>query len=70
MGKGYDTWCPVGPVLMSPSVIGDPQKLKITTTVNGVLKQSSNTSEMVQSIVSPFSFSLRYQDTDFLYWIT
>lgn len=52
MGKGYDTWCPVGPVLMSPSVIGDPQKLKITTTVNGVLKQSSNTSEMVQSIVS------------------
>jgi 2-keto-4-pentenoate hydratase/2-oxohepta-3-ene-1,7-dioic acid hydratase in catechol pathway len=42
--KGFDTFCPVS----SKVVTGvDPTALALTTTVNGVVRQSSNTSELV-----------------------
>lgn len=47
----FKAWCPLGPVLVHPSLISDPQKLAIKTTVNGQVKQQSNTANMVLSVV-------------------
>jgi 2-keto-4-pentenoate hydratase/2-oxohepta-3-ene-1,7-dioic acid hydratase in catechol pathway len=43
-GKSFDTFCCLGPAVV-PSL--DPSDLAITTRVNGAVKQSSRTSEMV-----------------------
>ncbi|GAA5841484.1 hypothetical protein JCM9279_000668 [Rhodotorula babjevae] len=51
MGKSYDTWCPLGPCLVSPSSLGaDPHKLTITTHVNGKLAQKGTTADLVIKI--------------------
>lgn len=55
VGKSFDSWCPLGPVLVSPKALGDVQKLEIRTTVNGQVKQLINTSEMVYSIAELIS---------------
>jgi len=49
-GKGFDTFCPLGPVLSSTSVIPDPNALKISTILNGNTMQSSNTNDMIFSV--------------------
>ena len=41
IGKGFDDWAPFGPGLVSPTVIPDPQKLKISTRLNGETVQVS-----------------------------
>jgi 2-keto-4-pentenoate hydratase/2-oxohepta-3-ene-1,7-dioic acid hydratase in catechol pathway len=45
--KTFEGSCPLGPWIVPASNIGDPQKLKLRLSVNGVLKQDSNTSEMI-----------------------
>ena len=49
-GKSFDTFGPIGPVLVRPENIGDPQNLEISCTVNGKLVQQSNTKHMIFSI--------------------
>ena len=49
-GKSFDTFGPIGPVVVSHNDIGNPQTLSVTCKINGVLKQSGNTSEMIFSI--------------------
>ena len=51
-GKGFDTFCPIGPTLIPAREIADPQNLKLITTVNGAVMQDSNTKEMIFSIAS------------------
>ena len=46
-GKSADTFAPLGPYIVTPEEIGDPQNLKIWLTVNGQFMQESNTSAMV-----------------------
>ena len=45
--KSFDGSCPIGPWIVPASDIGDPQKLGLKLWVNGVLKQDSNTSDMI-----------------------
>jgi 2-keto-4-pentenoate hydratase/2-oxohepta-3-ene-1,7-dioic acid hydratase in catechol pathway len=47
MGKSFDTHCPMGPVIVTADEIGDPHSLDIRTWVNGELRQSSNTRELI-----------------------
>lgn len=47
MGKSFDTHCPLGPVIVTGDEIGDPHALDIRTWVNGELRQSSNTRELI-----------------------
>ena len=49
-GKSFDTFGPIGPVIVSHNDIGDPQNLGISCRVNGVTKQSANTGDMIFSI--------------------
>merc|ERR1712217_371785 len=46
-GKAFDTFKPLGPVLVSAQSIPDPQRLQLTTRVNGEVQQNENTSDMI-----------------------
>lgn len=46
-GKSFDTFCPLGPWLVTPDELPDPGNLKISTTINGELMQSSSTANMI-----------------------
>ncbi len=45
--KGQDTYCPMGPWIVTADEIADPHALDISLTVNGVTKQNSNTRHMI-----------------------
>ncbi len=49
-GKGLDTFCPVGPWVITSDEIKDPDNLEITLTVNGEVRQSANTKLMIHSV--------------------
>ena len=63
-GKGFDTFCPLGPSLLTPDELGDPQNLHIQTRLNGEIMQDSNTSHMIHSVASLIAFLS--QDTTLL----
>jgi len=46
-GKSFDTFAPLGPVLVTALSIPDPQVLRVQTRVNGSPRQDSNTSDMI-----------------------
>ena len=58
-GKSFDTFCPVGPVVVPADQIGDPQKLSIRSRLNGTVVQDSNTEHMIFSIPTMISFLSR-----------
>jgi len=47
--KGEDTFCPTGPGVTPSWFVADPQDLRITLSVNGVVKQDSSTADMMNS---------------------
>jgi 2-keto-4-pentenoate hydratase/2-oxohepta-3-ene-1,7-dioic acid hydratase in catechol pathway len=48
--KSLDTFCPIGPFLIPADQLDDPHKLDIQLSVNGKIRQKSNTSKMVFKI--------------------
>jgi 2-keto-4-pentenoate hydratase/2-oxohepta-3-ene-1,7-dioic acid hydratase in catechol pathway len=46
-GKSLDTFCPMGPVLVTADEIPDPQALSVAMRINGESRQSSHTSKMI-----------------------
>lgn len=46
-GKSLDTFCPLGPYIVTKDEIADPHNLNIRTIVNGETMQSSNTRELL-----------------------
>ncbi len=49
VGKTLDNFGPIGPYFVSADVVGDASNLKIETYVNGEVRQSSNTGDMIFS---------------------
>ncbi len=45
--KGIDTFCPIGPWIVTADEIDDPQALGMELRVNGEVRQSGNTSDML-----------------------
>ncbi|KAF5296663.1 hypothetical protein FQR65_LT10203 [Abscondita terminalis] len=50
LGKSMDTFCPLGPAVVTYDQIGDVNNLNLKASVNGVLKQNGNTSELIFNI--------------------
>ncbi|XP_028158656.1 fumarylacetoacetate hydrolase domain-containing protein 2 isoform X1 [Ostrinia furnacalis] len=50
LGKSMDTFCPIGPWIVTADEIKDPQCLDIKCTLNGVVKQNSNTCQLIHKI--------------------
>jgi 2-keto-4-pentenoate hydratase/2-oxohepta-3-ene-1,7-dioic acid hydratase in catechol pathway len=51
--KGFDTFCPVGPRVVAGL---DPSNLRITTRVNGVVKQDSTTADLIFDVPTLVAF--------------
>jgi 2-keto-4-pentenoate hydratase/2-oxohepta-3-ene-1,7-dioic acid hydratase in catechol pathway len=51
-GKSLDTFCPVGPKLVSADDVPDPQHLSIRALVNGRVLQDSSTAQMVFGVAA------------------
>jgi 2-keto-4-pentenoate hydratase/2-oxohepta-3-ene-1,7-dioic acid hydratase in catechol pathway len=54
-GKSCDTFGPIGPWLVTPDLVGDPQNLALTLDLNGVRMQTGNTANMIFSIAEIIS---------------
>jgi 5-carboxymethyl-2-hydroxymuconate isomerase len=59
-GKNLATFCPLGPVIVTPDEIGDPQNLRLSTHVNGETMQDSTTAEMVFGVGDILSYCSRH----------
>ena len=56
MGKSFDTHGPIGPWIVTADELPDPQTLELRCLVNGKLRQSSNTSEMIFSVAQQIAY--------------
>jgi len=59
-GKSFDTFCPLGPILVTPDEIPDPQDLQLKCILNGNTMQNAETSDMI----FPVTELIRYLSTD------
>jgi 2,4-diketo-3-deoxy-L-fuconate hydrolase len=59
-GKGCDTFGPVGPWLVTPDEVGDPQNLDLWLDVNGRRMQSGNTRTMIFGVAPLISYVSRF----------
>jgi 2-keto-4-pentenoate hydratase/2-oxohepta-3-ene-1,7-dioic acid hydratase in catechol pathway len=55
-GKSLDTFCPMGPVLVTADEIGDPQRLAISCTVGSERLQDASTAQMYFSVAEIISY--------------
>ena len=55
-GKSLDTFCPVGPWVVTAEEYGDPQSKALQCRVDGEVKQDSNTAEMIFGVAEILSF--------------
>jgi len=55
-GKTFDTFAPIGPCLVTPDEITNPNALSIRTLLNGETVQDSNTSDMIFDVPSIIEF--------------
>jgi 2-keto-4-pentenoate hydratase/2-oxohepta-3-ene-1,7-dioic acid hydratase in catechol pathway len=56
IGKGHDTFAPMGPFIVPKEFVRDPQKLALKFTLNGKVMQDSNTERMTHTAVEMVSF--------------
>jgi 2-keto-4-pentenoate hydratase/2-oxohepta-3-ene-1,7-dioic acid hydratase in catechol pathway len=55
-GKSFATFCPLGPVLVTPDEIPDPNSLRIRTFLNGSMLQDGNTDDMIFDVPTLIEF--------------
>ena len=55
-GKSFDTFCPLGPILVTADRIPNPQLLPIRTILNGQICQESYTGDMIFSVAEIIAF--------------
>jgi len=54
--KSFDTFCPLGPCLVTPDDLPDPQTLQLSTRVGGETLQDCNTRDMIFSVAEIIAF--------------
>ena len=55
-GKGFDTFGPVGPWVVTADEVGDPHALSLWLDVNGVRRQTGSTSTMIFNVAQLVSY--------------
>ena len=58
-GKSFDSFCPLGPVLVTADEVRDPQALHLSCVVNGQTMQQGFTSDMIFSVAELIAFLSR-----------
>ncbi len=56
LGKSFDTFCPLGPVLVTADEIPNPNALQISTHINGELLQDCTTADMIFDVPTLIAF--------------
>ncbi|MGA7722198.1 MAG: fumarylacetoacetate hydrolase family protein [Ignavibacteriaceae bacterium] len=67
--KSLDTFCPMGPVIVTKNEIPDPQNLELGCSVNGIILQQDNTKNMIFSVaelISQLSYSFTFEPGDII----
>ena len=59
-GKSLDTFCPIGPWLVTADEVPDPQALAIRCLVNGEVMQDASTGAMIHGVGALIEFIARY----------
>ncbi len=59
LGKSFDTFGPMGPVLVSTDSFDDPTDLALSTLVNGEVRQDDRTSSLIFGVATLVSFLSR-----------
>jgi 2-keto-4-pentenoate hydratase/2-oxohepta-3-ene-1,7-dioic acid hydratase in catechol pathway len=59
-GKSFDTFAPLGPWLVTPDEVPDPQNLRLWLNVNGDSRQDGKTSDMIFGVSNIISTISRY----------
>lgn len=68
-GKSLDSFCPMGPVIVTKDEIPDPQNLELGCSVNGITLQQDNTKNMifgVADLISQLSHSFTFEPGDII----
>ena len=68
-GKSFDTFCPIGPVVVTKDEFGAPSGHRLTLRVNGGVRQDSNTSDLyfgVPKIIESLSGALTLEPGDII----
>ncbi|OZB96517.1 fumarylacetoacetate hydrolase family protein [Paenibacillus sp. XY044] len=64
IGKSCDHFSPLGPYLVTSDEVGNPNQLAIQSTVNGEIRQQSNTSDMIFSCEEIVSYISQHMTLD------
>lgn len=59
-GKSYPTHCPLGPWLVTPDELGNPQEVDLWLDVNGQRRQTGNTRTMIFGVAQIVSYLSRF----------
>ena len=59
-GKSLDTFCPMGPWIVTADEIPDPQALRIRCLVNGEVVQDASTATMIHGVAELIAFTSRF----------
>jgi 2-keto-4-pentenoate hydratase/2-oxohepta-3-ene-1,7-dioic acid hydratase in catechol pathway len=55
-GKSFDTFCPLGPVLVTADELPDPGRLRLRTLVNGEVRQDTSTADLIFDVPALVAF--------------
>lgn len=58
--KSLDTFCPLGPAIVLPDEIPNPNELNLQLRVNGELRQNSNTRELIFNVENLLEYITQY----------
>ncbi len=56
IGKGWDTFGPLGPWMVTPDEFGDPANVEVRAYVNGELRQKGNTHDLIYSLAEMIEY--------------
>lgn len=57
--KGFDTFCPLGPALVTADALADPQDLTLTVRVDDEVRQEASTRDMIFPVAALLAFISR-----------
>jgi 2-keto-4-pentenoate hydratase/2-oxohepta-3-ene-1,7-dioic acid hydratase in catechol pathway len=60
IGKSFDTFTPLGPAIVTPDEVPDPQNLRVTLSVNGEPRQDYSTRDMEHGVAEILAFISSY----------
>lgn len=55
LGKSFDNWFPMGPCIVSPKMLGDPENVQLRTVLNGKEMQNDSTKKHLWKIYETIS---------------